>query len=607
MYFEFLLSYNLKVINLFSYLSIFVLIAGCSSSREFKPTQDTDLDSTLASIKDKEYSFGPTVMDQTNFIDKTEAYGLKGIKATNFNLVDIDKDGFTDLVVIPDYYSQPKFYRFNVHTSIFEPMESPFHEPVKASYILFYDLNRDDILDAVVGVLNQKTEIAQQPLRVFHGSLENKQLVLREKKKAISIPGGPTASIGLIDYNLDGNLDIYVGNWLKRQGQTALPYRDYLLVYKNGRYIDKSMMLTDELKMNADRLMYTNATPTYGVQICDMDQNGFPDILTTSTNGYANKMWMNRYKVRDKYRYFTDHGITSLYAGDTEGNLTSMGGGRTFASACADYNHDGIMDVYLGEISHSYDNELKDKSSLLTGSTFKFPPQFIRTEYFYETDDIEWHQSDKRAIWFDYNNDGLLDLLVENTSYPPHSRLILFKQHPDHSFENVSKQMGIDITNPLSTVIGDFNRDGKWDILTAQTNIRDARIQKRIFLYENNLNLTHSTPIKFYLRGKKSNLHGLNATVILKVKTPKGYEIRKQVVSYSYGGLPPQNEEGLLFALNEGESIDYVKVRWPYSKSLNQTRAGLEKTYRIKKEYLKAVNITLCENGDYLVGRLKCF
>lgn len=586
--------------------TLFLFMATSCSSKSKKLFDPKDLESTLLSIKDKEDNYGPTLSDKNSFIDKTSDYGLAGVKGTNFNMVDLDRDGFTDMVIIPEYFSQPKFFRFNIHKKKFEKMDSPFAEPIKASYLLFYDLNRDDILDAVVGVINQKTELEQRPIRVFKGSIENRKLVLREDMNAIKTKAAPSASVGLIDYNLDGNLDIFVGNWLQKYKQSVIPHRDYLLVYKDGKYIERSDLLVSEMTMNQDKLMYINAAPTYGTQICDIDQNGFPDILTTSSNGYPNKMWMNRYKVRDKYRYFTDHGVTSLYAGDTEGNLTSMGDGRTFAVACADYNNDGIMDVYLGELTHSYDNDLKDKSSLLTGSTFKFPPTFLRTEYFYDSNDIEWHQADKRAVWFDYNNDGLLDLLVDNSGYPPHTRLILFKQHPDHSFENVAKQVGIDIVNPQSSVIADINRDGKWDIITAQSNLRDARIKKRIYIYENNLDLSHSTPIKFYLRGQKANFHGLNATVIVKVKTPKGYELRKQIVSYSYGGLPPQNEEGLIFALNQGENIEYVKVRWPYTRSLNQNRAGLEKIYRIKKEYLEAVNITLCENGDYLVGRLNC-
>lgn len=585
---------------------LFQIVVSCSTNKSdhFDPTIFNE---SLDSIKkEKKINFGPTNTEKTSFIDKTEFYGLKDIQATNFNLVDIDRDGFTDLVIIPDYFSQPVFYRFNVHTQKFELMDSPFTEPVKASYILFYDLDRDKILDAIVGVLNQKTELTQNPIRIFKGKVVKGKFELVEQKKAIPVEPSPASTVGLVDFDLDGDLDLFIGNWFQETRKGVFPYRDFLLEFKDGKYIDSSSKLFGELDQNADKLMYVNATPTYASQICDINQDGFPDILTTSSNGYANKLWMNRYKVREKERYFKDFGVTSLFAGDTEGNLTPRGNGRSFSVACADYNEDGIMDIFLGEVSHSYDNDMKDKSSILTGTTFKFPPFFMRTEYFLDTFDIESHQADRRGVWFDYNNDGLLDLLVDNSGFPPHSRMVLFKQYPDHSFENVAKEVGIDLVNPLSSVVFDINRDGKLDILTAQSDLRDSRITKRIYLFENNTDTGKSKPVRLYLRGQKSNFHGLNATVIVKVIKGKEFTLRRQNVSYSYGGLPPQNEEGLLFALNEGEEIEYVKVRWPYSKSLNQTRAGLEKTYHIKKEYLNAVNITLCENGDYLVGRLDC-
>ena len=551
--------------------------------------------------------FGPTDKGSTHFIDRTKEYGLEGLKAANFNIVDINGDGFSDLVILPEYYSQPRFYYFDVHKSKFVEGDSPFQKNIKASFLMFYDLDKDQVLDVVVGVLNQKSELTPDPIRIFRGEKNNGKLSFYEQKNIIPTPPSATSSIGLVDFDLDGDLDLYIGNWFKKNKYGTFPQRDYLLKFNGEKYIDTSVTLKGETKQNLDKTMFVNATPTYATQVCDIDQNGFPDIMATGASGFNNKLWMNRYRIRKKERYFEDFGRTSLFGGDAEGNLTPKGGGRTFAVACQDYNQDGIMDIFLGELTHNYDNDLKDKSSVLTGSRFKFPPFFIRTEYFEDSYDIDWHHADRRGVWFDYNNDGLMDLLVDNSGFPPHTRLVLFKQYDDHSFENVSKQQGIDIVNPSSSAIGDFNRDGKMDIITAQSNLRDARIKNRIYLLENNNEIKNKKPLRFYLRGSKSNFHGLNATVILRVRKGKKIFKRSQNVSYSYGGLPPQNEEGLHFALNEGEELLDVKVRWPYSKSLNQSRAGLEKVYKIKPDYLKAINITLCENGEYLVGRLECF
>jgi hypothetical protein len=599
------ISYIVSVTNIFIF-SLFLTLYSCSSNDggSFNPEA---YNASLESLEEKKFYHGPSLKNKTGFIDKTNEYGLSNLVGTNFNVVDFDNDGFSDLVILPEYYSQPRFYRFNVHTSKFEKVDSLFKQNIKASYLLFYDLDKDNILDVIVGVLNQKTELTPNPIKIFKGSISNGRLSFAEEQAELPIPAGPAASIGLIDFDLDGDLDLYIGNWFQRNKLGVFPMRDYLLENTGDKYIDSSKLLKTETKQNLDKTMFVNAAPTYATQICDIDQNGFPDILATGASGYNNKMWMNRYKVRQRIRSFENFARTSLYGGDTEGNLTPKGGGRTFSTACQDYNQDGIMDIFLGELTHSYDNELRDKSSILTGSRFKFPPFFIRTEYFQDSFDTEWHQADRRGVWFDYNNDGLMDLLVDNSGFPPHSRLVLFKQYPDHSFESVSKEEGVDIVNPASSVIADFNQDGKMDILTAQSNLRDSRIKKRLYLFENNLNLKEKRPLRFYLRGKKANFHGLNATVILKVRTAEGkIKNRSQNVSYSYGGVPPQNEEGLHFALNPKEKLIHVKVRWPYTKSLNQSRAGLEKVYKLKPEYIKSVKFTLCEDGSYSVGRLQC-
>ena len=89
----------------------------------------------------------------------------------------------------------------------------------------------------------------------------------------------------------------------------------------------------------------------------------------------------------------------------------------------------------------------------------------------------------------------------------------------------------------------------------------------------------------------------------MKVKNAQGVaNYRKQIVSYSYGALPPQNEEGIHFGLDEGEEPIWVKVIWPYSKSLNQNKTGLERLYKIDLQFVEQLNLVLCETGELLVS-----
>tara|TARA_Y100000768_G_scaffold385432_1_gene371564 strand:- start:19740 stop:21488 length:1749 start_codon:yes stop_codon:yes gene_type:complete len=561
---------------------------------------DKTLDSIGEEVSEKIEKSAPA------FVDQAREFGLENIEAYNFNVVDLNGDDYSDIVVIPSFYSQPVFYYYNIFEKKFIKGESPFDSPIKASYLLFYDLNKDNILDVIVGVLNQKTELSTEPFRIFYGE-KNKLNELSFKPSSHKFDSYPNSSVGLIDYDLDGDLDLYIGNWFFRYKGNPIPHKDFLFENKKDKYFDVTELLIGENKQTEFETMHVNATPTYSVQICDMDQNGYPDVLTTSTNSYRNNLWINSYKFREQKRYFANAGISSGFAADPEGLLNTQGGGRTFGLACADYNNDGIMDVFLGELTHNYDHQGIDRSSILTGRTLKNHPRFYRTEYTQDSFDPNWHQADRRALWLDFNNDGLLDLIIDNSGYPPYSKMIVFRQLPDHSFMSVSDELGLNILNPIATVMLDVNRDGKMDILTAQTSIRDEKIKPRLYLMVNKLDVGENRSLRFFLRGQNSNYHGLNATVILKTRSETDSRFQKQVVSYSYGALPPQNEEGIHFGIPANEKIEYVKVIWPYAKEKNQGRIHMEKVYKLSDEFDSFLNITLCENGDFLIGRRECF
>lgn len=540
------------------------------------------------------------------FRDVTKKYGLSDIKANHISIVDLNGDNYSDIAVIPNHYDKARFYFFNQQKKRFEQVATPFVDDVPMmSYALYYDFNHDNIVDVLVGVLNQDSELSRRPLRIYYGKWKQGRLIFKLQKSFEK--AGSNATVGLIDYNLDGELDLFVGHWFNKESRGVFPAPDQLFKFDGKQFTDISLSLEGEGRQNSDKTMFVNAGPTYGVQICDMDQNGFPDILTTTTNKFPNKLWMNKYKFREKNRYFDNVGAISGYAGDPDGLLNSQGSGRSFAVACADYNNDGMMDVFLGELTHNYDHGGVDKSSVLTGHSLKFPPKFYRTEYFLDSDDPSWHQADRRGVWVDLNNDGLLDLIVDNSGYPPYTKMIVFMQQKDHSFIGKSKEYGLDLLNPVSTVTMDVNRDGKMDILTAQSDIRDANLKSGLVLYENHLKLDGARSVRFYLRAKKSNSQGLNAMVILKVNTPEGrVSYRRQYVAYSYGVHPPQMEEGIHFGLAKGEKIISVKVRWPFSPEAEATRSRLEKLYKIKQKFSSHLSVTLCEDGSHFIGRRNC-
>ena len=579
-----------------------IALHGCSTKLRKGPTQK------IKTLPQKTIvNYGPTPPPGTTsklFEERSRQYGLEGVRGVRFYAIDFDRDGWTDLAILPDYFSTPEFYHFSPQTKRFERLGySPLGEDTQGSFLNFADLDGDGSLDVLLGTLVQKSELTKKSLRIFRGSIKSGRLRYEEIPNPFSpnvrkrLLNFPLSSLSLLDFDLDGKLDLFLGGWFYHgpKGEvTNAP--DILLKGEGFKFQDTSSLLSNE---DASR-----AAPTFASATCDIDLDGYPDILTASSNGHPNKLWLNQQNTSDGQgsgRLFRDFGAESGYAQDHEGRLQLRGGGHSFFSSCADYNNDSLMDIFLGELFHAHDPKTVDLSSILTGKNLE-TPQFIRTPY---TNDEQrrWSQGDRRGVWLDYNVDGLTDLLVDNSGFPPRSRLVLFHQNPDHSYEDRAPRAGIDLVNPVGSITLDVNRDGRPDILVGQDRVRDARIRPRLYLFENAIPREGRRSVRFYLRGQTSNARGIGSLVTL--ETSKGK--KRQWVEYHQGPQASQNQEGIQFGLAKGEAPLKVSVHWPYWKGAGRpTVAGearqrqpSEKTvYSLSRyKFRHFLSLTLHENG----------
>lgn len=586
----------------------------CSSPKAEKKSADEEslaLDEELNSLSKKVQviNYGPTQKEGALFADKTEAYGLAGYQAVSFNAIDLNFDGYTDLVLLPTYYSRPKFLLFDPALKRFKPSPfDPLPADFKSSFLVIIDVNKDTIPDLFSVVLNQRSEVSQIPIKYYRGEVVKGHLSFREAKDAFNLPAEPSSSLTLVDYDLDGWLDIFIGNWFETKKGQHLPVADRLFRNVKGKFVETTSLLKGEATKTSDQLFPQNARPTYGSSTCDIDQNGFPDIMTVSSSGYKNKLWMNLQEQNTGDRYFNDVGPVSNYASDPEGSLIPTGGGRSFFSSCTDYNDDGIMDIFLGELSHAYDNDSVDKSSVLTGARETYPPFFMRTEYLSDATSESWNQGDRRAIWLDYNVDGYVDLVVDNSGFPPYSRLVLFEQDETRAFMNIGSRAGLDVVNPTGTITMDLNQDGLPDLITSQNKVRKADIAEKLYVFENRTERAGKRSIKVHLHGIKSNASAIGAMVMLYAQTDSRKIVQRRWVELSQGGLPSQNESGTIFGISPGVEAVGIKVRWPYAEKTGMGSGRvLEKLYSLKafpeKEHLE---VTLCEDGKVLAGHKTC-
>ena len=544
--------------------------------------------------------FGPSAPSPL-FKDETKKYGLSGIRGERFYAVDINGDTYTDLIVLPNNYSIPSFYLFDKEKRLFSPLaESPFGEVVRASFLVFHDVDKDGILDVAVGLTSKKTELTLHPMRLFKGGIGTKGIPSYREipfiKKVF-----PTTTMIPIDYDLDGYIDFFQGNTFQRVGGKNQTFPDNLWKGDGkGNFTDMSYLLEKEHSYDRRLSYYGNAKPTIGASLCDVDGNGRPDILTASTSGNENKMWLNLYDRKSEEYVFMDYAAESGYAEDENGTFARLSGGNTFYTLCTDYNNNGLIDIAVGELTYGYDPPSRDRSSILSGSDPRFPPKFIRT-YYSDDEGVEsWPQGDRRGVFADIDFDGFIDLLVDNSGFPPKSRLVYFRQTKDHGFIDEAKKYGIDVLNPAGTILMDIDRDGRIDILTGQNSLRDRRIPGHLFLMVNKIPRAGRRSMRFFLEAKKSNHEGIGAR--LKLKTRE--RTIQQFVQYSFGEAPSQNERGIYFGLGE-DKPQSIEVHWPYIGK--GAKAPLTKTYDLSKlRFLHHLDLTLCENGRIFKGTAGC-
>jgi len=362
-------------------------------------------------------------------------------------------------------------------------------------------------------------------------------------KKARVAGGENEFSVGAawFDYDNDGLLDLYVGNYLNFDpqykyfyapdgfpGPMAYDAQPDVLYHNtgNGTFEDvtKAMGITDI----DGRAM--------GVGSIDYDDDGFQDIYVANDHT-LNYLWHN-----DAGKGFTDRGTMS-------GTAFSQAGESTVSMSVdfADYNGDGLLDIFLSDDKYCslYENIgngiFSDKSY---PSGIAMPAgQFVG-----------WSSS-----FIDYDNDGDVDIYKVNGAlkhlYGQEDQL--FENIGEAKFRDVSTESGEYFQKELvgrGSCFGDYDNDGDIDGYIANLNSRGA------FLRNNKGN--QNNWISLNLVGTTSNHDGIGA----RVKVTSG-SLVQSAQRKSETGYLSQSDPRMHFGLAKNETVNKIEIRWPSGKT----------------------------------------
>ncbi len=265
-------------------------------------------------------------------------------------------------------------------------------------------------------------------------SVSMAQQFTKMESLAPAMDGGDSRSANWIDYDNDGDLDLFFTNG-PRAGENNMFYEN------NG---DGSFTKIDSMAITHDK------SPSDGSTWGDFNNDGFADLFVANWYGKNNLLYINN---GDKtFRLLPD--------------TVSLSGGYSEAGSWHDFNFDGFLDLFVA-------NSGGDRKNFFYKSQ--------TAESFYKVSGIpltEKTAKSRHFDWADYDNDGDIDLFIPNEDNQNNH---LFKANGDGSFTEVTD--GAIVNNggdSFGSSWADYDNDGDLDLFVANFKGQNN------FLYKNN-------------------------------------------------------------------------------------------------------------------------
>ena len=345
-----------------------------------------------------------------------------------------------------------------------------------------YDENKRPITAG--GFVDKGTVVFEDVTRASGLSGWRHEMGTPQKKYILETDG---SGVGLIDYDNDGWLDIYLVNgstYDAISGKRSPPHAALFHNNHDGTFTDV-----------AEKAGVTNDRWGFGVAIGDFDNDGWPDIFVA--NFGKNRLYHNNHDGT-----FTD---VAEEAGVTLGNWSD---GATWG----DYDGDGRLDLFVSGYVH-YD--LNDQPSAENGTAstahcqMRGVPVMCGPRGLLGEPDHLFHNNGDgtftdvsakagvsdpdrfygfTAVFVDVNNDGKVDLLVANDS----ERNYLYINKGDGTFDDQSYISGFAFNfdgreiASMGLAVGDYLNSGLVDVL--DTDFSDD--YKALFRNDGNASFT---------------------------------------------------------------------------------------------------------------------
>ena len=445
---------------------------------------------------------------------------------------DFDRDGWPDLYVVRGNLGPNLLFRNRGGDGafVFEEVGESAGLAISGSGVgpTFGDLDGDGWLDLVIGGIDGDSPRLFRNLR--DGTFEE------ITASAGIFSSRDTFSVALGDYDLDGDLDLFLSHWAPPPGDPiGAPH-----LWRNNGGDPLTFSPADFSAGIATAFMERDwsFTPTF----TDFDDDGGPDLLVAGDFGTS---LVFRNLGPDAGGTVTFENLTGPVISDENG----MG------AAVGDFDNDGDLDWFVSSIW--------DPDGIPEGNWGVTGNRLYRNLGDFELEDATDEAGVRFGFWgwgscfADFDNDGWLDLFHTNGFQVPAA--VDFLEDPARmfisdgggTFVERSAELGVDHPGQgRGVVCFDYDRDGDVDLFVANNSGPPL-------LYRNDGG-NELGYFQLRLRGTGANSEAIGARVSIQAGSSK--QLREMRAGSNFVS---QNPVEAHFGLGQAERIDELRIVWP--------------------------------------------
>jgi len=371
--------------------------------------------------------------------------------------------------------------------------------------------------------------------------------------------GGWSTGCGFADYDRDGRLDLFVSRYVKidlahlpefgkgktceyrgiavQCGPRGLPGESDFLFHNdgNGRFTE-----VGEKAGVSDPRAYFGL----GIAWFDANDDGWPDLYVAN-DATPSFLYQNQ-----KDGTFKEVGFPMGVAVSEDGS--EQGG---MGVAIGDYDGSGRLSIFKTNFAEEYNSLYRNEGDHFSDVSFRSKTAPSSLPY------VGWG-----TAFFDYDNDGLLDIIaVDGHVYPQldqarlgasagyRQRKLLYHNRGDGTFDEVAAQFGPVLTEPRVSrglAVGDLDNDGRLDVVINDLDGAPQVLHNELAETGNWLGVK--------LKGKATNTDAIGAVVTLKAGALRLVRLVQSGTSYL-----SQDDMRAHFGLGRAAQADSIQVRWP--------------------------------------------